>query len=208
MNRALAALAAALSLLTGCPLPQPLADYPKGTVTPPRILMDSIAYPDPVVAVPAGCTVTAPSYDLTGTLVDSNTSETVVVRWFVDYDRQNSARCAPVVPETPIQGPGDSSSSPTQRAVHPPYHFAPYDHEAVVGTVGTPDAVGAIHVVEMVVSNNFDTGVDDVALCNPDTPATTFPFRTPATSGGVTFETQTYRWVFVNVEPSAAVPCP
>jgi len=206
VNGALAALVASLLLLTGCPLPQPLANYPKGTVTPPRILMDSIAYPDPVVQVPAGCTATAPSFDLTGTLVDSNTSEKVDVRWFVDYDRQNSARCAPVF-EKIIDAPGESASDPTHRTV-PPYFFAPYDHDAVVGAVGTSDAVGAIHVVEMVVSNSFDASVDDIALCNADTSATTFPFRTPATSGGVSFETQTYRWVFVNVAPSAAVSCP
>jgi hypothetical protein len=208
VNRALVAAAAALSLLlTGCPLPQPLADYPKGTVTPPRILMDGIAFPDTVLQVPAGCTGTAPSYDLSGTLVDSNTSETITVRWFVDYDRQNSARCAPVVPQTVLTGPSDTSPNPTHRQV-PAYHFVPYDHAAVVGDASTPDAPGAVHVVEMVVSNGFDDGADDVALCTPDAAASIFPFRTPATSGGVTFETQTYRWVFVSVAPSATLPCP
>jgi hypothetical protein len=207
VNRALAAAAASLALLTGCPLPQPLADYPKGTVTPPRILMDGIAYPDPVVEVPGGCGGAAPGYDLTGTLVDSNTSESVTVRWFVDYQRQNSARCAPVVPQTVITGPADSAANPTHRFV-PAYHFVPYDHQAVLGTVATPDAVGAVHVVEMVVSNSFDPSADDVALCTPEASATTFPFRTPATSGGVAFETQAYRWVFVNVAPGASVACP
>ncbi len=206
MNRALVAGVALLVLLAGCPLPQPLSDYPAGTVTPPRILMDPLAQGESAVRVPAGCTGTPPSYDLTAQLVDDNTSETVTARWFVDYDRENSARCAPASPEEVITGPGDQAKDPTRRTVAP-YHFAPYDHDPVLG--GTdPSAPGVIHVVELVVSNRFDPSVDDVSLCTPDVAADTSPFRMPASQGGVHFETQTYRWVFVNVPPSAAVACP
>ena len=67
MNRATVLALAVLTLLAGCPLPQPLASYPSGTVTPPRILMDTIAYRDTVIQVPAGCTGSSPSYNLAAT---------------------------------------------------------------------------------------------------------------------------------------------
>lgn len=206
MNRALVAAVSLLLVLAGCPLPQPLPNYPAGTVTPPRILMDPLAQAQSFIPVPAGCTGTAPSYGLAAQLVDDNTSETVTARWFVDYDRSNSARCAPAVPENVITGPGDQAKDPTHRSV-PAYLFAPYDHEPVLG--GTdPSGLGVIHVVELVVSNRFDANVDQVSLCTPDVPATIYPFRMPASQGGVHFETQTYRWVFVNMPPSDALPCP
>lgn len=203
MTRALVPGAALLVLLAGCPLPQPLADYPKGTVTPPRILMDGIVHPESAVLVPAACPRTAPSYDLGAELVDTNTSESVTARWFVDYDRQNSARCAPAIPEEVIPSPGEGASNPTQRQVSP-YHFVPYDHDPVLGGSDRA-AAGVVHVVELVVSNSFDVSADDVALCAAG--VADFPFRTPASSGGVSFETQVYKWVFVNVA-SAAVTCP
>ncbi len=206
MNRALLAGVALLTLLAGCPLPQPLPSYPAGTVTPPRILMDALAQPQSTVRVPAGCTTTAPGYDLGAQLVDNDTSETVTARWFVDYDRENSARCAPAVPENVITGPGDQSADPTRRSV-PAYHFAPYDHVSVLGDPD-PTAAGVVHVVELVVSNRFDATDDDVALCTPAVAAAIYPFRVPATEGSVHFETQTYRWVFVNVPQSASLPCP
>jgi hypothetical protein len=206
VNRALVAAVGLLVLVAGCPLPQPLPSYPAGTVTPPRILMDALSQPQSTIRVPAGCTPTAPSYDLNAELVDNNTSETVTARWFVDYDRQNSARCAPAVPEDVITGPGDQATDPTRRSV-PAYHFAPYDHVPVLGG-SDPSAAGVIHVVELVVSNRFDAGADAIALCTPAVAAGTYPFRMPASEGGVHFETQTYRWVFVNVPPSAGVECP
>ncbi len=206
MNRALVAAVALLVLLAGCPLPQPLSDYPAGTVTPPRILMDPLVQAQSAVRVPAGCTGTAPAYDLGAELVDDNTSETVTARWFVDYDRQNSARCAPAIPDENITGPGDQAKDPTRRTVAP-YHFAPYDHDPVLGGAD-PTAAGVVHVVELVVSNRFDASVDEVSLCTPTVAADTYPFRMPASEGGVHFETQTYRWVFVNVPPSADVACP
>ncbi len=206
MNRALVAAAATLLLLAGCPLPQPLADYPAGTVTPPRILMDPLNQPQSTLLVPAGCSGAAPGYDLGAELVDNNTGETVTARWFVDYDRQNSARCVPAAPEEVITGPGDQAQDPTRRKVSP-YHFAPYDHDPATG--GTdPAAPGVVHVVELVVSNRFDATADEVALCNPGVPADTYPFRMPASENGVHFETQIYRWVFVNVAPSSVVACP
>jgi len=206
VNRALVAAAALLLVLAGCPLPQPLPNYPAGTVTPPRILMDPLAQPQSAIRVPAGCTGTAPSYDLDAQLVDNNTSETVTARWFVDYDRTNSARCAPATPEDVITGPGDQAKDPTRRSV-PPYRFAPYDHDPVLGG-SDPGAPGVVHVVELVVSNRFEAAVDEVSLCTPDVAAGIYPFRMPASEGGVHFETQTYRWVFVNVPQSASDPCP
>ena len=204
MNRALAGGSAALLLLAACPLPQPLPEYPAGTVTPPRILMDGIAFPDTTNLVPSQCTGSPPDYPLTAQLVDPNTSESITARWFVDYDRQNSARCTPVTQEV-IPGPGDEQpGDPTRRSVHT-YQFRPYDFPAVI--TGTDSlSPGTVHVVELVVSNNFDPTNDDSSLCTPGTAV--FPFRTPASSGGVNFETQTYRWVFVNVASSTAVPCP
>ncbi len=40
-TRTIAAALAALGL-AGCPIPQPLPDYPAGTITPPRILVDEL----------------------------------------------------------------------------------------------------------------------------------------------------------------------
>jgi len=206
VNRALLLALCLGTLLSGCPLPQPLANYPKGTVTPPRILMDEMTYREPVVLVPAGCQ-NSPDYELGATLVDDNTSETVRVRWFVDYDRTNSARCAPVIPEDDIQGQAESAPDPTHRTVKN-YDFVPYDHPSVLVPGTADNAPGVVHVVEMVVSNQFDSASDDTSLCNQDTPPTTLPYRTPASEGSAQFETQTYRWVFVNQAASSALPCP
>ncbi len=206
MNRALVAGAALLLLLAGCPLPQPLPSYPAGTVTPPRILMDPLLQPQSAVLVPAGCSGTPPSYPLQAELVDANTSETITARWFVDYDRTNSQRCFLAMLQEDIPGPGDQASDPTRRAVSP-FTFAPYDHAAVIGG-SDPTAPGVVHVVELVVSNRFDVTADDVALCTPAVASDMFPFRMPATEGSVRFETQTFRWVFVNTPSSTALPCP
>lgn len=203
MNRALVAGASLLALLAGCPLPQPLPSYPAGTVTPPRILMDPLMQSQSTIRVPAACS-TAPAYDLAAELVDDNTSETVTVRWFVDYDRTNQTLCVPAQ-EDVLTGPGDQAPDPTRRTA-PPFHFAPYSRFPVVG--GTdPEAPGIVHVVELAVSNRFDTTTDDQALCTGAVPAGTFPFRMPASQGGSHFETQTYRWIFVNVS-DPGVPCP
>jgi hypothetical protein len=194
------AVAAAL-LLSGCPLPQPLPEYSKGTVTPPRIVMDGLALPDTLVQVPAGCAA-GPSYPLAAKLIDTNTTEAVTARWFVDYDPQNSSRCSPAQPQSVIPAPS-TGSDPTVRDV-PAYVFAPYDHPSPVGGA-SGGAAGVVHVVELVVSNNFDPAADDNALCKPDS-AISRPYRTPASeTGGVQFETQSFRWVFLTV---SGVPCP
>jgi len=205
VNRSLVAGAALLALLAGCPLPQPLPDYPAGTVTPPRILMDPIMQPQSMIRVPSSCPGTPPSFDLSAELVDDDTSETITVRWFVDYDHANGALCVPAQPEDVLTGPGDQASDPTHRTV-PAYHFAPYDHAAVLG--GTdPSGPGIVHVVELAVSNRFDAATDHQSLCTDEVGAATFPYRMPASEGSTHFETQTYRWVFVNVPESADVPC-
>jgi hypothetical protein len=206
VNRAFLAGAAMLAL-AGCPLPQPLPSYPKGTVTPPRILMDGITFPESAIQVPSACSGAAPSYDLAAQLIDSNVSETITVRWFVDYDRHNSSRCVPATPQVVLEAPGDQASDPTRRDV-PPYRFVPYDHAAELGGSTDPTAPGVLHVVELVVSNRFDPTTDDSTLCTPEVVSGLSPYRMPASEGGVLFETQTYRWVFLNVPASPGVPCP
>lgn len=203
--RRIPVIALALLALSGCPLPQPLAEYPRGTVTPPRILMDGAPHRDTIVRVPAGCPAPRPSYDLSATLVDNDTSETVTARWFVDYDRTNSARCDAATEDANLPGPGDGAQNPTHRQV-PTYRFAPYDHPAVVGGGGSASGPGVVHVVELVVSNRFDPAADSTTLCAPGTDA--WPFRTPDNDGDFQFETQTFRWVFVSEAASEDVPCP
>ncbi len=193
-------------LLTGCPLPQPLAEYPKGTVTPPRILMDDIVHGETIIHVPAGCTGAKPSYDLAASLVDNDTTEAVTARWFVDYDRYNSARCVEAIAQAVLPGPGDEAADPTHRTV-PPYRFVPYDHPAYAGATADPTGPGVVHVVELVVSNRFDVSADTNTLCVPGATGA-LPYRTPAHDGDVQFETQTYRWVFVSQAPDADVSCP
>ncbi len=210
MRRALlvgpsAAVLILLALTAGCPLPQPLPEYPKGTVTPPRILMDGMEHGDTVLRVPAGCG-TGPAYDLSASLVDNITSEAVSARWFVDYDRYNSARCVLATTESVLVGPGDGAADPTHREV-PPYPFAPNDHPAYLGAGGSPSSAGVVHVVELVVSNRFDNTADSNALCVPGDTGP-LPFRTPARDGDVQFETQTFRWVFVSEPFSTELPCP
>lgn len=196
MNRSSTAAAALALLLAGCPLPQPLPDYPPGAVTPPRILMDQLSPREAVVRVPVGCAV-APSFDLQASLVDTNASETVTARWFVDYDRRNSNLCRIRAAED-IRGPGDQAPDPTRRTVAP-FRFRPSDYPGVL-------AGGVVHVVELVVSNSFDPAADGDAgtLCTTDVAEDLFPFRTAVRDATVQFETQTYRWVFVN---DAAEPC-
>ncbi|WP_242396301.1 hypothetical protein [Anaeromyxobacter oryzisoli] len=180
MTRRVAAAALAALLLAGCPLPQPLPDYPKGTVTPPRILADEVtvngdyAAGEPIVKVPVGCTGTAPSYVLAARLFDSNNLEQVEARWFVDY--QATTQRAPFV----SYPPASADQSVFTRDVTP-FTFMAYDQ-------GTTPAAGEVHVVELVVSNGFAT--DGGAL----------PYRSPAQG----FETAVYRWVFLYVDQSAA----
>jgi hypothetical protein len=199
VNRHPIAAAALLLLLAACPLPQTLPDYAKGTVTPPRIVMDGMTYSETIIQVPAACAATAtapsgPTYPLDATLIDNDTSEKVTARWFVDYQATSSARCF-YAQQSVIAAPSDTS---TERAV-PTFTFVPYDFAPTLGDHSSYDEAGIIHVVELVVSNQFDTA--------SDTASATLPYRTPAYVDGVQFETQTFRWVFVTVPQSASVVC-
>src|SRR5829696_5354960 len=76
-----------LVVLAGCPLPQPLPDYPEGQpITPPRIVVDDnfhrVAQSETIVRVPS-CTPAA-TYTLRSMLRDASTLD-VVARWFVNY---------------------------------------------------------------------------------------------------------------------------
>jgi hypothetical protein len=191
MNRlAIGILAFALGALAGCPIPQTVPEYPRGTsVTPPRIVADT-AVPKAdtaTIRVPAGCSP-KPQYELKASLVDENTVETVEARWFVDYDKGLSNRNVPAWPPDQIPPPpqADPNAPATTRAI-PPYTFTPYDFG---------DTVGTVHVVEVVVSNGFPPSADE--------PARPLPWRSPLPG----FETQVYRWVFLLVTPDATVPCP
>jgi hypothetical protein len=89
-----------------------------------------------------------------------------------------------------------------------PYQFAPPSEQGI-SPVGPPYSVpGIVHVVELVVSNGFETSPADASQ----------PNRTPGTTpdGASKFEVQTYRWVFVSVpaspsclpDQSGCVTCP
>jgi hypothetical protein len=209
---ALAPIAAAWLLLAGCPLPQALPEYTAGTVTPPRILVDEIATSDlgvtgnagdgnPIVFVPASCT-TAPVFTLSARVVDTNNSESIDSRWFVNYDPRVTANRT-WVQEVPIA----PNTDPTNLVRNvPSFAFAPYDfapaprappfppQTSPTGTSWYPQE-GIVRIVELVVSNGFDPSVVGTApLAN----------RAPKPS----FETQVYRWVFLSVPESTSVPCP
>jgi hypothetical protein len=204
-RRAIAAFAAlgAAGALVGCPLPQPLPDYPEGQpITPPRIVVNDgarqIALPATVVRVPVGC-ATPPVYDVSAALRDANTLETFEARWFVNYEPTNQTTANPLRRDS-IAAPATDATDPTLRAT-PAFSFRPYDHAPMAGTGGgDPRTAGAMHVLELVVSNGFDTSADTVTS-NPLPP---MPYRTPSAQ----FEIQLYRWVFVAVPEGGDVACP
>jgi hypothetical protein len=176
------AVAGAL-LLAGCPIPQPLPDYPPGTITPPRIVVDNslsqISSPDSVVRVPANCSQ-PPTYPLDAQIRDANTIEPIEARWFVNYDASTQPGFTwEQREEVTLTDPND----PTLRDLTP-YTFPPYDYLSVAGNVAG-SAEGALHIVELVVSNGFHVAGADEPL----------PNRSPAPG----FEIQLYRWVFLNV---------
>ncbi len=190
------ALAAALAVLAGCPIPQPLPDYPKGQpVTPPRIVVgDGLANPETVVRVPAGC-ATAPVYPLTANLRDAITNESFAARWFVNYDPSSQPAFTPQQDDL-VPGVG-SGASDTLRHLPRPFSFPPYQYPPALGTGGGAGSVaGALHVVDLVVSNGFDPAAESASAA--------LPYRTPL----VGFEVQVYRWVFLTVPASTDVPCP
>lgn len=190
------ALLAAAAALAGCPIPQPLPDYPKGQpVTPPRIIVsETLTYPETVVRVPAGCAV-APVYPLDAELRDAITNETFSARWFVNYDPASQPAFTPQQDDL-IPGVG-SGAEDTLRRLPRPFTFPPYQYAPTPGTGGGAGSTpGALHVVELVVSNGFDPAAESAEA--------TFPYRTPL----IGFEVQVYRWVFLTVPASPAVPCP
>ncbi len=196
-----AAAFAAVALLAGCPLPQPLSEYPTGQpVTPPRVLTSAIrvaAAPETesFIRVPASCPGPAPTYDLSATLYDL-TTEIVQARWFVDYDPANELASSPVGGTHDISPPVDPLvfSRPVS-----PFTFNPYDFAAPPGTGSYTDheSAGIVHVVELVVSNGFDPAADTF----PAPAGVPLPFRTAKTG----FETQVYRWVFQLVQADQPV---
>lgn len=181
-------IAFALGLsLVGCPLPQPIPDYPTGTVTPPRILVATATRPDEsFIPVPANC-ATDVYLDLDGRIFYQE-SVTVEARWFVDYKKDVPSRYA--IQNSVREVPANPDPLVLERSV-PSFRFHPYGYPppSELGLGPDPQAPGVLHVVELVVSNGFDP--------SPDAPE---PNRSPASiNGAARFEIQTYRWVFVNV---------
>jgi hypothetical protein len=184
VSRAAAALLALL-LLAGCPLPQPLPDYPPGTITPPRILQETL-WPtsgESLIFVPDNCGSTEePEYTLEAKIYDANTIEQVEARWFVDYEPFDGSW----TPEATPPVPPDLDPLVLTRTV-PPFVFRPYNYPPRPGT-GVPDlgrpyrAPGTLHVVELLVSNSFDTAPDATPRNRAATP---------------NFETQLHRWTFL-----------
>jgi hypothetical protein len=173
-------LAAAAGMLAGCPIPQPLPGVGNtdAGVTPPRILFDS-ARPS-ATFIPfdsaAGACDGGPLFDVRATVVDQNPDDVVEGRWFVDYEaadllfRSNPVDTFNYIPSLP--------NGTTHLAT---LSFAP-------ASATLP--VLPVQVVELVVSNGFDSTPPDGGL----------PNRT-AKPG---YETQIYRWVFQPVAGSGA----
>jgi hypothetical protein len=168
----LAALAAAVAL-AACPLPQPVASVKREggvtTTTPPRVDPSSAVPGETLVKVSTDCPE-PPTFQVSATLVDDDTTELVSARWFVDY-APDVLSSRPVFSE---DVPGSEDATVTTRGLTP-----------LALTLGPPldSAAGAAHVVELVVSNGFyPLYTDGLAL----------PNRTPQPG----FETQVFRWVF------------
>lgn len=171
---ALSALALS-ALLSGCPLPQALPEFPStGAITPPRIVSETATPLDTIIEVAPNC-LTSPTFTLSASLVYENTIDNVEARWFVDYLPGNLQREAPRRPPEVIQPVDDLT---TVRAVTP-WDFRPYDFDAN-GQASRDE--GDLHVVELVVSNRFQAG----AGTGPR------PYR----STEANFATQVQRWVF------------
>jgi len=199
------ALAALLGAsLAGCPIPQTLPEYPtSGAITPPRIQSDKVTPIDTLLLVDSGCAGadTDHVFLLSASLVDENTYEVVEFRWFVDYDPSRSTVKPVATPDPFLPGPADGI---TIERVVPPFSFQPYTFDPP--GYGAPTEPrpgqnyrdgGGLHVVELVVSNNFAP--------EPAPPASNpRPWRTPLKTTTQTFETQVYRWVFHYVPTGSA----
>ncbi len=211
MRRSHFAAIAIAAGLVGCPLPQPLPNYPAGTITPPRILVDQVSVDgisgsaQVVRFVAAGC-ANDPVFDLTAKLYDTNNIETVEARWFVNYDARDASyyrtyRDDAIPPDptstvlTRVVPPNDAQGNPQ------PFRFDVYGAPPPYGTTPLPGPpwkdAGIVRVVELVVSNGFDP----LAVDNPSSP---LPNRATLVSPTTEFETQVYRWVFVTVPASAS----
>jgi hypothetical protein len=204
-TRRLGLASALLALgLAGCPIPQPLPDYPAGTVTPPRIRMDHMV-PDtdgnPIFFVPANCVTSAPSYVLGGSVSDPITNESIEARWFVNYDPRDPQSYNYLKPPSAVIPP-NADTTDLIRPV-PSFTFEPYRYGPSFGAPNVaPDSwgdQGILRVVELVVSNGFDPA--------PITSTSELPNKKPS-AGSTKFETQTYRWVFLSVPESKSVRCP
>jgi hypothetical protein len=177
----LAALAAAGAVaLAACPLPQPVASVKREngatTTTPPRVDPSSAVPGEALVKVSTACPE-PPTFQVSASLIDDDTTEIVSARWFVDY-APDALSSRPVFTE---DVPGSEDETLTTRALTP-----------LALTLGSPldTAAGAVHVVELVVSNGFyPLYTDGLAL----------PNRTPQPG----FETQVFRWVF-QFDPASA----
>ncbi len=195
LPRSSPAALAVLLLLAGCPLPQSVPSVPAGSIPPPRIV-DDVSAPrttlsatlttvpgivlfDPNCAKPQSFTVTA-------MVADENYSEAVGYRWFANYDPTSQARWTPL-----SQGIIDPpTAEPFTRRTVPPQGIFPASF--------TPPVV-----VELVVSNGFDT-CDPIAIATSSQP---LPCRTPQTTPN-SYEVQSHKWVFVPAPGCATAPTP
>jgi hypothetical protein len=179
----MAGLALAVGLaslaLAGCPLPQPLAEVGRvdgGSVTTPIILPETAVPPDAILYVSRACP-SSPSFPLSATLDDLDTSEVVEARWFVDYDPSSGLTSTPQLVEAAVQ-PAADPADPSRQLT--PYGFEPYRYGTAV----------PLHVVEVVVSNGFLPVGDATA-----------PRNRAAVPG---FLTQSFRWTFQLVDAGDA----
>jgi hypothetical protein len=173
----LAALAALGLALGACPLPQPVPNVGRtvdgGAVTTAIILPESAQPPDTTVLVKPDCPAPDAAFTLSATVEDTDTTDDVVARWFVDYRPEILAG---FVQEVGVPASGDPNDP--LRAI-PPFTFRPYDF-------GTPAVGVPLHVVEVAVSNNF------LPVADPTPPR--------QRAAPPPFQTQVYRWVFQYVD--------
>jgi hypothetical protein len=154
--------------LAGCPLPQPLPAVEGNiSVTPPRILTESVRPSEVVVRVGSDCPEDA--FIPFGAILDDPDLEDIVeARWFVDY-----ATGAAGVQQNDF--PAASPDGTDTRRALADFRFFPGRYLAAVP-----------HVVEVVVSNGFYAiGQDPIGAAQPN--------RTPQPS----YETQLFRWLVV-----------
>ena len=167
----LCAAAALVAGTAGCPLPQPLAEVARVdggavTVSPPRIVDESVLPPDTVFLLQRGCPG-GPRVTVSATVRDDNTLEQAEARWFVDYS-----------PDALGARPYHVDLLP------PPEDIAQTDRPLPPLELALPASdPAATHVLDLVVSNGF------YVLDDPAAPARN---RSPLPG----FETQVYRWVF------------